>query len=84
MVEGVWNDTPLGMVTFNADHCMSLTATGLTICEYCSVVAAHNRLDQGEGTFIVDISLLGVPIVNGVVGELTALIGWFARLLNND
>ena len=57
MVEGVWNDTVLGFVTFHTDHRVSLTTTCLAVSEYCAVVSVHDRLNKGKGTFVIDLSL---------------------------
>jgi hypothetical protein len=54
MVEGIGYDALRLFVVPQSDHGVSLTTACLPVGEDSSIVSLHDRLDQGEGSFIVD------------------------------
>lgn len=76
MFEATWNDT---RVVCLAKHSVCLSATCLTVCENCTVIALNNRFDKWECALIVDDLLERVLIVDCIEGE-RLLIAFIIRL----
>jgi hypothetical protein len=69
MIERVGYNSSLRFITFDSDHGMCFTASGLTVCENGTVVTFHDGFNERKSTFVIDTSLAGFLIVNSIIGE---------------
>ena len=56
----------------HTQHRMSFTAAGLAICKNGSIVSFDYRLNQGECALVINNLLLGIYVVNRIIGEVSA------------
>lgn len=69
LAEGAGNDASLFFIIGDAHHGVGLAASGLSIGEYCAIVAVEYVFDEGEGTLFIDVALECVWGENAVEGE---------------
>lgn len=60
LAEGSGDDALRLLAVVRTHHGMGFSAPGLPICEYCSIVALENIVDEGECGLFVDVALEGV------------------------
>lgn len=69
MCKTVWDDSSHVGIIRNTKHCVSLSATCLTVSKYGSIVTFDNRLNEGECTLIVNLLLFRIYVVDGIIRE---------------
>ena len=87
LLNSPWDDSSLLIVIGEAEHCESLSCSGLPIAHDCTVVARNNALHNGSSRDIINI-ILGSIVKDGIELELPVILlivdGTMIRLLFVD
>lgn len=68
VLEGVGDDALILLIS-QSHHCVRLSTAGLPVGKNRAVIAPNDRLNQGEGCFVVNLPLRRIRSVNSVIGE---------------